>query len=288
MQSYAQNGEDIFVLELIKWILKHPNPKSRLIACEFGAHDGKSNSNLRLISESGIPLIFIEANKKRFSKLVKAISGTNISAYLEFVGTNNNTLGDILLKNKINPSEVKVLSIDVDGDDLAIFESIYWEIDICVIEYNPTIPFDTKFINPLGKNFGNSALSIIESARLKNLFPCRITETNIILLNKKYSKKYHEINLENVDLNHQLRFALAYDGSVILTNRNGKNFTKEILPLGWTKTPWVQPIPKYLRKFNKFESAKIIFGVLQVILRPDSWLEILKYLRRRIGKGING
>ena len=287
MESYAQNGEDRFILEFLRSISNNSKLTKKMIACEFGAHDGWSNSNLRLINEAGWPLVFIEADKKRFLHLKKNNSSSDITLIMEYIGITENTLGEILLRNGIEPQDVGIISIDIDGDDLGILESIYWDIDICVIEYNPTIPFDTKFRNPIGKSFGNSALSIIEVAESKNLIPVQITETNIILINKKYSEHCKQIQLDEIGLEHQLRLALAYDGSVILTNRSGENFTREVLPLGWTNFHWVQPIPKFLRVFNRFERTKSLLGIIQILVRPDAWLEIGRYVirnYRRSGK----
>jgi len=281
MQSHAQNGEDKFILEFLHLISKNSILMKKKIACEFGAHDGWSNSNLRMVNEAGWPLIFIEADKKRFLQLQKKNVSPNITLIMEFIGVTENNLGEILIRNGIDPHDVGIISIDIDGDDLGILESIYWDIEICVIEYNPTIPFDTRFKNPIGKSFGNSALSIIEAAESKNMIPVRITETNIILINRKYSEHYEQIQLHEVGLEHQLRIALAYDGSIILTNRRGNNFTREVLPLGWTNFHWVQPIPQFLRVFNRFEKTKLLFGFLQILVRPDSWLEIGRYARRK-------
>ena len=284
MESLAQDNEDIFLSHVLNSISKNTEFKGKKFLCEFGAHDGVSNSNLRRLNDLGWPLIFIEADKHRYCDLQQNILSDSIILLHEFVGVAQNTLGEILVRHNIDPQEVTVVSIDIDGDDLRVLESIDWELDLLVIEYNPTIPFDTRFINPMGYNFGNSALSIVEAASSMNLFLIYISETNLIFLNRKYYKHSDEIKLDNTKLLHQLRFALAYDGSVILCNRNGENFTKEILPIGWSKTPWVQPIPRYFRRFKKFERTKILFGLSQIILRPDSWVEVFRYFRRQYGR----
>jgi len=46
---------------------------------------------------------------------------------------------------------------------------------IIVIEFNPFIPFDTRFINPPGENYGNSALSLKELADENHIVIVTIT-----------------------------------------------------------------------------------------------------------------
>ena len=85
MQSHAQNGEDKFILEFLHLISKDSILTKKKIACEFGAHDGWSNSNLRMVNEAGWPLIFIEADKKRFLQLQRKNASPNITLIMEFI-----------------------------------------------------------------------------------------------------------------------------------------------------------------------------------------------------------
>jgi hypothetical protein len=60
---------------------------------------------------------------------------------------------------------VDLLSIEIDLDDLAIWERVAsCSPTIVIIEFNPTTPFDTHYRNPPGAFRGNLALSIVELA----------------------------------------------------------------------------------------------------------------------------
>jgi hypothetical protein len=58
--------------------------------------------------------------------------------------------------------DIDILSIDIDSDDLAIWRSVSaYAPKVVIIEYNPTIPFDTEFENVRGKHWGNAARSLV-------------------------------------------------------------------------------------------------------------------------------
>jgi hypothetical protein len=176
-----------------------------------------------------------------------------------------------------------IISIDIDSNDAEILRTIDWPLLIAVVEYNPTIPFDSNFIQPAGKNWGNSAKSIVEIANTKDLYLVAITETNLIFLNRSYIKAIKEISLfDNHELEHQNRFALAYDGSILLFSRSGLNFTKEVLPLGWTRANFVQPLPKFLRKFKKLEKLKRVYSTLKILTRVTAYSDVFRYIRKQL------
>ncbi len=250
---------------------------------EFGAHDGISNSNLRFLAENSHPGIFIESSKKLFKKLKKNVEHLPILPLLNMLDARNNSLEKVLKRNNIKFEEIVIISIDIDSDDAEIFRTIDWPLLIVVVEYNPTIPFDSDFMQPAGKNWGNSAKSIVKIANTKDLYLIAITETNLIFLNRSFIHIIPMISLfDNHELEHQLRFALAYDGSILLFSRSGLNFTKEVLPLGWTRANFVQPLPKFLRKFKKLEKLKIVYSTLKILARVTAYSDVFRYIRKHL------
>ena len=167
-RDYSQNAEQIFlqnILDKIQFI--YPLTEFYI---EFGAHDGLSNSNLRFLAENNHPGIFLEGNKNLFTKLMKNTANLPINPILRMLDTKNNSLEKTLKRNKIKCESIIVVSIDIDSDDAEIFRTINWPLLIAIVEYNPTIPFDSNFIQPTGNNWGNSAKSIVEIAHTKNLY----------------------------------------------------------------------------------------------------------------------
>ena len=64
MNSYSQNDEDLFILDLYK--------KKKIQNCfffEFCAWDGKHLSNCRLLFENGWSGCFVELDRKKFQDL---------------------------------------------------------------------------------------------------------------------------------------------------------------------------------------------------------------------------
>ena len=163
---YSQSGED----GIIKKILENLSIEKSNEFVEFGAHDGKTNSNcFNLLKNNGYQGIFIEPDKKRFQKLelnTKNYKSKNINSYVFEKG--NLMLDRILSKEKISQN-FDILSIDIDGHDYQIFRSIsLYSPKIVIIEYNPTIPNDIEYIQPdnIKVRHGSSAKSIINLAYL--------------------------------------------------------------------------------------------------------------------------
>jgi hypothetical protein len=278
--NHSQNYESEILKDILSKILfKFPNYPSYI---EFGAHDGITNSNLRFLAEEGHKGIFLEGDKRLFARLLMNINDLPITPIYSMLDTKDNTLDKVLKSNNINSENITILSIDIDSDDARIFETVYWPLTAVIIEYNPTIPFDSEFVQPVGRNWGNSAKSILEIGEQKNLFLVAITETNLILLNNDYRNIVPEISIfDNHKLHHQLRFALGYDGSILLFNRRGENFTKEVLPLGWTRASFVQPLPKIFRKFKKMEKLKVLYSILKISTRFTAYGDIYRYVRKK-------
>ena len=277
---WAQHGEEQKIQSILEKItFNFPNVPFFL---EFGAHDGKTNCNFRFLAESGHSGIFIEGDDKLFGKLEKNTQELPVHVFHEMVDVDKNSLRKILLRNNLKPENISMISIDIDSDDAAVFDSIDWELDIALVEFNPTIPFDAEFVQPYGKSWGNSALSIHRIATNKGMFLVDVTETNLIFVNNKYRNSISEVDLKSVDiLFDQLRFGLGYDGTVVMFSRKGTNLTKEVLPLGWTNSHWVQPIPPLLRRLGRYEKSKLLISFIYIIFRPSAYKDIFYYFKKK-------
>lgn len=99
------------------------------ICVEFGAWDGVYLSNVYdLWKNKGFKSILIEGDSNKFTELSQ-IKNDNIDVHGVFVSTNSedtNSLDNILDKSKfnVNNDNFIVLSIDVDGPDYHIWESV--------------------------------------------------------------------------------------------------------------------------------------------------------------------
>ena len=166
---YSQFGED----GLIKEILNRIESKNLDKWCvEFGARDGISDSNAHnLIKNHGYKAVLIEGDKKYFKKLCKNFVSDKIIKLNKFIDFHGDDSLDNVLKKTEIPQNFDFLSIDIDGCDYFIFESVeLYRPKIVCIEFNHLIPNEVEFIQE--KNFnikqGTSALSLINLAKNKD------------------------------------------------------------------------------------------------------------------------
>jgi len=247
--DYSQNGED-GILE-------------KLLAClgietgffvEFGAWDGKHLSNTYNLYRSGWKGCYIEADPARFSDLEKGIADPDVIKINAMVGTSGANTLDRLLAGK-GIEKVDLLSIDIDSDDLKVWEGVTAITpDVVIIEYNPVIPFDTRYVNPPGEMHGNSALSIVESAEARGYALIEGTDTNLIFLRKERlsaaglaAKPLQAVK----DQTFQLRYFAGYDGTFLHTfDKMNDAGIREFFPVPWALSFGIQPVPKIFRKYR--------------------------------------
>jgi len=212
-------------------------------------------------------------DKKRFSKL-KTLFPDNegeiklIQARVEVNG--NSVLQNILQLNEINPISVKVLSIDIDGDDALVLETVQWDLDLLVIEYNPSFSFDVLYTNPVGGQIGNSPLAICQIAKRKRLALVALTETNLIFVNEAFEHLFEVFDLKDLKPEKSsFRFAMGYDGTIVRTDCSSNDTTSEVMQAGWGGGFMVQPIPKIVRSMSKYRRLRYLISFYQVVVtRP--------------------
>ena len=229
---FSQNGED----GIIEKILEDLNIKENLYVCEFGAWDGKFLSNtFNLVQKRNANALMIEGNESRFDSLLKTSKKypTIIPVNKFICSTGNNSLDSILDQNKF-PIDFDLLSIDIDSNDLEIWENLKkYKPKIVIIEINSSIiPGIKQRHNPVKNHNGNSFSSTLEVAYQKGYIPI-VHTGNLILLKKELLNK---INLEN-DLINNPNNLFIYDW-VNKKNINNSFIFKILKTL----------IPKFIRK----------------------------------------
>ena len=157
----SQNGEDGIIEHIVEVIA--PEHK---YCVEFGAWDGKHFSNcFNLLTNRAWKGAMIEANTDKFQQLKATYSAAPqvacINKLVEFEGENSldNILGQVDA-----PKDIGVLSIDIDGNDYYVWESLKkFTPELVIIEFNPTIPNDVIFVQERSINVsqGCSLLSLV-------------------------------------------------------------------------------------------------------------------------------
>jgi hypothetical protein len=167
--SYAQHGED----RILDRILRRIGPGSR-VAVEFGAGDGVTRSNTARLRDRGWRVV--QFDRAPGSALVT-----------EAVLTRANI-------NTLVPADVDVLSIDVDGNDLWLWEALTARPRIVVIEYNQKWSADLSLTVPYVADrqwdstdyYGASVGALYKLARRKGYRLAKFTRSNLIFVQRAY------------------------------------------------------------------------------------------------------
>jgi hypothetical protein len=138
---------------------------------EFGAYDGKHLSNTwNLIANHGWHGVLIEGSEARFQGLVQNHQGNNVTCLNKYVHYEGDDSLDNLLAATAIPEDFDLLSIDIDGNDWHVWNSLtkYRPRVVCM-EFNPTIPNEVYFVQDANPsiNQGCSLLAQVELAKSK-------------------------------------------------------------------------------------------------------------------------
>ena len=215
---YSQFGEDGIIEKIFK-ILK---PSSK-VCIEVGAWDGFYLSNTANLWTNGWKGILIEGNENKYLSLVENVKGYNCHCIKAFVGyERHNSLENILKREGIF-DEIDFLSIDIDGNDYYIFESLKdLSPRLIACEFNPSIPVHMDLIPDKDNFFGCSALSLINLAEKKDYRLIAMSDANCFFVRSIDFKKFkrYNINLRSIALTtHLTYFITGFDGAYILSRK---------------------------------------------------------------------
>jgi hypothetical protein len=179
---YSQNGEDGILSEVFRRL------KITKGSCvEFGAHDGKYCSNVRLLLESEWTGLLLEADPQHAKTLIdNTMSLPGVKLYFGPVTAEN--------VNTLLPQSLNLLSIDIDNDDYNVWEAYQGKADVVIIEINSSKP-PGVFMTP-GKE-GSSYSSMVQLGIQKGYF-LLCHNGNCIFILDKYRKLFPEITGDGV------------------------------------------------------------------------------------------
>ena len=266
----GENG----ILEKVFEIIEEDKIDKREKWCvEFGADDGKHSSNTwDFVINRGWSAVLIEADKKKFKKLIKTYENIkraiSLNLFINFSGTNS--LDNVLSKTPI-PQSFDLLSVDIDGNDYHIWKSLKkYNPKVVIIEFNPSFPNNIEFIQPKNMRVkqGSSILSIVKLGKIKGYELVATTDINAIFVRKEYFGlfKIKNNSLANIHDDEKYRTYLyqLYDGTILIGGHN---------KLMWHGKPIrykdMQILPRFLRRYP---------GDYPLILKY--WMKIKDNLKR--------
>lgn len=248
---YSQFGEDGMIRHALGVL-----PSTGRWCVELGAWNGKFCSNThRLMSEEGWSGVFIEADADKFQELQETYAGNPraecVHALVDFTGRD---LDSVLARTGI-PREFDVLSLDVDGNDIHLWESLSgYQPTLVVIEFNPTIPNDILFVQPadMAVHQGSSLAAIVELASAKGYELVATTEVNAFFVREALLPLFdipdNSLDALRPGRKHETRVFQLFDGTLCWDGPT---------QLLWHGVRFSQPqiIPRCLRSLPGTESS---------------------------------
>jgi hypothetical protein len=257
LSSFAKNnfsryGEDGILEKLVTTL-----GSSKLYCVDVGAYDGITFSRSRnLIATHKWKGLLIESDELILSQLKKNNLDFNANVHHQNYALSGKDSLDETLRSYQVPKDFSVLTLNVYGMEYYLWESlIEFTPDIVVVQFNPTIPNDVKFIQ--AKNFnvyqGCSLCALLELAHYKDYELVGVTLETAFFVKRKYTYRlFEKIGLQYATLDEIFSPALMhvfqlYDGTLSLQGLdrllwNPMRIDEEKL----------QVVPKSLRKFHQF------------------------------------
>lgn len=284
--EYSQFGEDGIIEKLLSII-----PQRDQWCVEFGAWDGLHLSNtFNLVKNSGYRPVLIEADGEKFAELEKNMGSFNpvlVNAFVTFDG--DSTLDNILRKTGI-PIDFDFLSIDIDGNDYWILESIkVYRPKIICIEYNPSIPNAVDYVQQrdFSMKRGASALALCKLAKEKSYELVATTSCNLLFVNREYFDLFEIADNRLSELRddaHCINYTfVGYDGTVI--HSTPIRFYWHDIVVDQEK---LQVLPGFLRVFPSdlgILKKSLLFAFLFMLQPASTSHRIKAWWRRRSGSG---
>lgn len=219
VNRYSQFGEDGIIAKIYEVM-----GTGSKIAVEFGAWDGFHFSNTAALwaYDPSWKGILIEGDAERFKELQKNTANYNCVAINAMVGIDKEDCLEALLKKNSIKEPIDLLSIDIDGNDYHIFESLKkMRPRLIIIEYNPTIPVWYDLYAPYcsKNNFGQSVGALNRIAEKKGYKLIALTLTNAFYVLKSDFAKFAEFetDLSKINVNDgHIVMVTTYDGKYAL------------------------------------------------------------------------
>ena len=181
----SQDGEDGVIEEVLRQL-----NLSRGWCVEFGAYDGKSDSNTwNLVQNLGWKAVLIEPFPKAFQELKKNYEGRpDVHCFDDAVGWEGASKLDAIFARTPLPRDFDFMVVDIDGNDFYVWQACKeYRPKVVMIEFNPFIAADIYFVKPAEENTRASAslLAMYELAKSKDYELICVVGGNAIFVRKE-------------------------------------------------------------------------------------------------------
>ena len=212
--KYSQFGED----GIIEKIFDEIGTTSR-VCVEFGAWDGLHLSNTAKLWTTGWKAILIEGHKRRFAALVKNVARYDVTCINAYVGHQPADCLDALLASHNISAPLDLLSIDIDGDDYYVLQSLRGiRPRVVLCEYNPSVPAEVDLCGGPGDRFGASVTALVRVAGEKGYRLVAVTDTNCVFVRQEEFGQFatYETDLGRIKVDSHLVYLMTnYAGDYV-------------------------------------------------------------------------
>jgi len=181
LSVFSQNGEDGVVVEILNRIGVDTH-----FFVEFGIQDGTEGNCVLLADVMGWAGVFIEADADDHALVSSKYAGTDVTVVRDFVTAAR--LNEILAEAGV-PTDLDVLSIDIDGNDVYVWDALEtFRPRLVIVEYNSGIaapgavaqPYDPERTWDGGSAWGTTlaALDRVAARKGYQLAHTELTGTN--------------------------------------------------------------------------------------------------------------
>lgn len=245
--------------------------------------------------------VLIEGNVVKYQELAKNFEKhTNVYTINTIVGfTSDNDIDSVLSQTPI-PSDFGLISIDIDGCDYYIWDSIkIYKPKVVIIEYNTTVPNDIVFVQSkdMSVSQGCSLLALIELGKQKGYELIAVTSCNgIFVLSEEYNKfNIPDNKINNMKPDSGKRIWQGFDGTIFTHNFDtllwrGRKIDREDLQVLPKKDRFLSD--KLSLKYSQVQSenkSKKILGKNIALNKPAQQSSISRYSQPNDSQGaVNG
>lgn len=248
---------------------------------ELGALNGVHDSNVwELLHHKEWSGVLIEADITNYKKL-EALYAANkkVTCVNEFVSFEGEHALDAIFARTPLPKEFDLLSLDIDGNEYHLWESLsVYAPRVIIVEFNPSIPNDIDFVQPRDMNVfqGSSLLALVTLGKKKGYELISVVGVNAIFVKKELFPVFQiqDNSPESLftDKSAYTRLFQLYDGTIVLDGCDMLLWHKKKI-----RPEDLQIVPRSKRYYPaKINESRLVRSVKYIVRRLPFYSLVLK------------